>query len=55
LASAVERLEATGTVLGVFEKWDCEIGESTICAGDTLAFYTDGITESFNKQGEEFG
>lgn len=50
-----ERLEATGTVLGVFKKWDCKIGESTICAGDTLALYTDGITESFNKQGEEFG
>jgi serine phosphatase RsbU (regulator of sigma subunit) len=23
--------------------------------GDTLAIYTDGITESFNEAGEEFG
>ena len=26
----VERLEATGTVLGLFEDWDCEMGERTI-------------------------
>ncbi|HEX8815067.1 MAG TPA: PP2C family protein-serine/threonine phosphatase [Terriglobales bacterium] len=50
-----ERLDATGTVLGIFEKWDCEVGESTISMGDTLALFTDGIMESFNKQGEEFG
>ena len=32
---SVKRLEATGTVLGVFEKWDCEVGESAVSAGDT--------------------
>jgi serine phosphatase RsbU (regulator of sigma subunit)/predicted enzyme related to lactoylglutathione lyase len=52
---AVERLDATGTVLGLFEDWDCEMGERRICSGDTLALYTDGITEAFNNAEEEFG
>lgn len=53
--NSIERLEATGTVLGVFKKWDCEICERTIQTGDMLALYTDGITEAFNEQGDEFG
>lgn len=53
--SVLERLESTATVLGVFKTWDCAIGESQLLPGDTLALYTDGITESFNKAGEEFG
>jgi serine phosphatase RsbU (regulator of sigma subunit) len=52
---ALERLDSTATILGAFKKWDCEIGESQLFPGDTLAFYTDGITESFNSAGEEFG
>ena len=51
----VERLDATGTVLGLFEKWDCEMGERTIASGDVFALYTDGITESFDANDEEFG
>lgn len=51
----VERLEATCTILGVFRKWECEIGEVTVSPGDLLALYTDGITESFNEDGDEFG
>ena len=51
----VERLDSTGTVLGLFKEWDCSIGESALAAGDTLALNTDGITESFNDAGEEFG
>jgi serine phosphatase RsbU (regulator of sigma subunit) len=52
---AVERLEATATVLGIFKDWDCEIGECQLRAGDTLALYTDGITESYNSADEQFG
>ena len=52
---AIERLESTATVLGVFKRWDCEIGETQIFPGDILALYTDGITESFNDAGEQFG
>jgi len=53
--NSLERLESTGTVLGLFEEWDCSIGESQLSPGDILALYTDGITESFNAAEEEFG
>jgi serine phosphatase RsbU (regulator of sigma subunit)/catechol 2,3-dioxygenase-like lactoylglutathione lyase family enzyme len=53
--NTVARLEATATVLGIFKKWDCDVGECRLAPGDLLAFYTDGITESFNHADEEFG
>jgi len=52
---SVERLDATATVLGIFKDWDCEIGECQLHPGDTLALYTDGITESYNSADEQFG
>jgi len=51
----LERLASTCTVLGLFKDWDCAIGECRLLPGDTLALYTDGMTESFNHAGEEFG
>jgi serine phosphatase RsbU (regulator of sigma subunit) len=51
---AIERLDSTCTVLGLFRDWGCCIGERQLDPGDTLALYTDGITESFNEAGEEF-
>jgi serine phosphatase RsbU (regulator of sigma subunit)/predicted enzyme related to lactoylglutathione lyase len=51
----LERLASTATVLGLFEKWDCTLEERRLFPGDTLLVYTDGITESFNAAGEEFG
>ena len=51
----VARLEATATVVGIFKKWQCELGECHLAPGDILALYTDGITESFNNDGQEFG
>jgi serine phosphatase RsbU (regulator of sigma subunit) len=51
----VEKLDSTATVVGIFQEWECSIAERQLCAGDTLALYTDGITESFNEVGEEFG
>jgi serine phosphatase RsbU (regulator of sigma subunit) len=51
----VERLESTATVLGLFKEWDCFVGETHLFAGDTLALYTDGVTEAVNGEGEEFG
>ncbi len=53
--NTLERLDSTGTVLGLFSEWDCSIAEREIFSGDTLALYTDGITESFNNAGDEFG
>jgi serine phosphatase RsbU (regulator of sigma subunit) len=52
---SLTRLDATATVVGIFKKWECELGECQLAPGDTLALYTDGITESFNKDNEEFG
>jgi serine phosphatase RsbU (regulator of sigma subunit)/extradiol dioxygenase family protein len=52
---AIERLDSTTTVVGLFEEWDCSITESQLLPGDTLALYTDGVTESFNCADEEFG
>ncbi len=53
--STVERLNSTGTVLGLSRGWDCGVGECQLFPGDTLALYTDGVIESFNEAGEEFG
>ena len=52
---ALERLTSTATVLGLFEKWECSLEERQLSPGDTLLLYTDGITESSNSEGEEFG
>jgi serine phosphatase RsbU (regulator of sigma subunit) len=54
-SNTVERLHSTCTVLGLFKEWTCSMAECGLLAGDTLALYTDGITESFNGDGEEFG
>ena len=51
----VEWLDSTATVLGLFEQFDCALGERVLSPGDTLALYTDGATESCNSEGEEFG
>jgi len=51
----MERLSSTATVLGVFKEWDCGIEECRVLPGDTLALYTDGITEAFDRAGDEFG
>jgi serine phosphatase RsbU (regulator of sigma subunit) len=53
--NTLERLDSTCTVLGLFQEWDCCIGECTLLCGDSIALYTDGVTESFNAAGEEFG
>ncbi len=53
--NVLERLDSTCTVLGLFKEWECEIHELSLYPGDMLALYTDGVTESFNDAGEEFG
>ena len=54
-AGDVERLEPTATVLGLFSTWECRTAELRLSAGDLLAIYTDGITEAFDAQDDEFG
>lgn len=50
-----ERLNSTGTLLGLFPKWEFSIAESTLNPGDVMALYTDGVTEASNEDGKEFG
>jgi serine phosphatase RsbU (regulator of sigma subunit) len=55
-SGAVERLEATATVLGLFEDWDCTVAELQLAQGDVLVIYTDGISEaSAGEDAEEYG
>ena len=50
-----ERLDPTATVVGIFADWECSVEECQLAEGDMLTLYTDGITESFNDAGEDFG
>jgi len=51
----LDRLPATCTVVGLFEDWQSSFADCPLKVGDVLALYTDGVTESFNDSGEEFG
>lgn len=51
----IERLEAGGTVVGLFPVARYEQAEIQLEPGDTLLAYTDGMTEPENSYGEEFG
>lgn len=51
----LEELDSTGTVLGLFPEWNCGVEERQLCPGDTLALYTDGVSEAFSGSGEEYG
>ncbi len=51
----VEELHSTGTVLGMFRNWNGHTGSCQLASGDTLALYTDGVTEACNDRREEFG
>ena len=53
--AAVEWLQATATVLGLFEEWDCSVAELELAAGDVLVIYTDGISEASPNEEDEFG
>lgn len=53
--NTIEMLDSTCTVVGLFQDWECSIRECWLCPGDTLVLYSDGITESFNDAGSEFG
>ena len=42
-------------VLGIFPDNQYEQAEMSLTAGDRLLFYTDGITEARNPEGDEYG
>ncbi len=54
-AKSISKLETGGTVLGVFSESFYEQETIRLHEGDLLVAYTDGVTEAFNAEGEEFG
>ena len=50
----VQRLSATATVVGLFERWEGSVAQITLGPGDLLAVFSDGITEATHDQ-EEYG
>jgi serine phosphatase RsbU (regulator of sigma subunit) len=51
----VRELTARGIVLGIFEEVELEEQEIDVAPGDLLLFYTDGVTEATNAEGQLFG
>ncbi|HEV2885143.1 MAG TPA: SpoIIE family protein phosphatase [Pyrinomonadaceae bacterium] len=49
------RLSEGGRVLGVFPGESYEQHETDLQSGDTLVLFTDGVTETCDARGEEFG
>lgn len=50
-----ERLTRTGMALGVLEGTEIEERALQLESGDCLLFYTDGLSEAFSPEGEQFG
>lgn len=50
-----ERLSTEDVVLGTLRQWNYHQQEAELRSGDRLVLFTDGITESANAQGDEFG
>jgi len=53
--NVISPLSEGGMVLGIFPENVYAQAEVTIAPGDRVVFYTDGITESRNRDGEEYG
>lgn len=51
---SVERLPATATVIGAFEKFDCGVERVQLGPGDLLVIFSDGVTEAARGD-QEFG
>lgn len=54
-SGALERLGAESFPLGLFVDAEYPSTRCQLASGDTLVFYTDGITEAANPEGEFFG
>jgi len=51
----VEKLSDGGLVLGIFDNIVYDGGRVEMHPGDTLVIYSDGVTETWDPDGEEFG
>ena len=50
-----EKLESTGLPCGIMEDVPYDEAQIELRPGDVAFFYTDGVTEAMNSQGEMFG
>ena len=51
----IERLTATGQIIGPFPNEKYRVEFTTMAKGDVMVMYTDGITEAFNEAKEMYG
>lgn len=54
-SGAIERLVEGGIAIGIQEDATYEEGETILMPGDMFVCYSDGISESVNERGEQFG
>jgi serine phosphatase RsbU (regulator of sigma subunit) len=52
---AIRELDAPGVILGAFHDIGLESREVQLAPGDTVVFYTDGVTEARDPEGRLFG
>jgi phosphoserine phosphatase RsbU/P len=50
-----ERLREGGCVLGIFPQQSFASGSASLAPGDRVVLFTDGVTEAYDEEGEEFG
>lgn len=50
-----DRLHEGGCVLGIFPQQSFATGSARLSAGDRVVLFTDGVTEAYDPDGEEFG
>ena len=54
LDGRVDRLAPTGTVIGLFDRWEGSVGRIALAPGDLLVLFSDGVTEATSGE-NEFG
>jgi sigma-B regulation protein RsbU (phosphoserine phosphatase) len=54
-SGVIQELTARGIIMAAFDKIDLEEREIEVAPGDSLVFYTDGVTEAMNAHREPFG
>jgi len=54
-ASGVRKLETGGMIVGLFPHASYEQEDVQLAAGDSLAIFSDGVSEALNASGDEYG
>ena len=54
-ASGVRKLETGGMIVGLFAHASYQQEDVQLAAGDSLAIFSDGVSEALNGNGEEYG